>query len=704
VSFVADLDASDVGSGGKARSLARLAALGFATPSGFVVRDEVFRALCPHTLAPEQFDQSALWALDRIRHGIDVAPWPDGFLEELESRLQSLGGNRFSVRSSFASEDVAGALAAGIYESCVDVPLGHVESAIRRVLGSAMSPGAAAYAMAHGRNPGDAPIAVLVHAFASGEAEGSAAFAPGSTPEPVFMVRQGSLPDGARLELRAGLERLARGLGPVEIEWVWSGQRLVYLQLRPFQPKAPPVEWPGWRDLPPSAGERDGWHWDMAHNPLPLSPAQAGLVEFVDTQCQIGMRQRVLGGYLFYARDPRSLPAAIAPEDAGEFFEGLRQDFQAQKAKLGATPALDDALSLFADVYQRIFGVLQPALRRARRELQDFLGEHAPAQLALLPALCAGVPSVAEERRRRALAIRQASGEGERTRARAAYLALFGDEAPVWDVCAPTYAEDSSSLSHADDAASKQVAPPDWQSASTAVQGTLSESQREAWRGLLTLAREALSLSEADDWLYARAQAVVRRSLLATGQALQRAGQLPEASEVFFLPLHVVRGIGPNAPAVGSLAEVANAGRVAWQAAQKNPPPAAVLDDGQVVRGHGTGGHAVGRVVVHQSGSLRRIAVDSVLLAPTLLPTELPLVSAVAIVTETGGPLDHVAAQARERGIPAVIGAAGAGSVLHEGDLVLVDGERGLVVGLERARRPASEAVNLLRGCPRQPR
>jgi len=55
---------------------------------------------------------------------------------------------------------------------------------------------------------------------------------------------------------------------------------------------------------------------------------------------------------------------------------------------------------------------------------------------------------------------------------------------------------------------------------------------------------------------------------------------------------------------------------------------------------------------------------DAVLLAQTLLPTELPLVAAAAIITEDRGPLDHVAAQARERGIPAVIGASGASRLL----------------------------------------
>ena len=70
------------------------------------------------------------------------------------------------------------------------------------------------------------------------------------------------------------------------------------------------------------------------------------------------------------------------------------------------------------------------------------------------------------------------------------------------------------------------------------------------------------------------------------------------------------------------------------------------------------------------------------LVARTLLPTELPLLAPAAIVVETGGALDHVAAQARERGIPAVVGAAGACRALRDGDQVLVDADAGLVVRL----------------------
>jgi pyruvate,water dikinase len=358
----------------------------------------------------------------------------------------------------------------------------------------------------------------------------------------------------------------------------------------------------------------------------------------------------------------------------------LRGYFDAELAQVGAEPSLEEALALFALVYQRIFGVLQPALKRTRRELQGFLRDHAPAQLSLLPALGAGVPSMAEERRRLATAIRRAGTDADRAQARADYLARFGDEAPIWDVSVPTYAEDPSPLLLEHGPALPQASAVDWRAANAQVELHLADPERQAWRRLLALAREAVALSEADDWLYARAQAVVRRALLSTGRQLARAGRLTAAAEVFLLPLTLVQK-RPGAAEV-DLRAVASAGRAAVQSAYKNPPPTSFSRDDQAVRGHGTGGNAIGRIVVHRSGQFRTLPSDAVLLASTLLPTELPMVAAAAIVTETGGPLDHVAAQARERGIPAVIGAAGASSLLHEGDLVLVDGERGLVVKL----------------------
>jgi pyruvate,water dikinase len=675
--YLADLDAADASLGGKARSLARLAAAGLPTPTGFAVTDALFRALCPTLDLPASFGDAAWARLEQYRRQIEDAPWPAGFAAQLDARLRSVGAERFSVRSSFAGEDMAGALAAGVYESCVDLPADEVEGAIRRVLASALSPGAAAYAAAHGRKTGDAPVAVLVHAYVSGAAEGSAASVPDADLE--VMLRTGTLPPEAKANLRSCSERLARELGPVEIEWVLSRQGLVYLQVRPFQPRPEIAEWPGWRDLPVDS-DRAAWRWDSAHNPLPLSPSQTGLVDYVDEHCRIGIRQRVLGGYLFYATDDRPLPAALEG-GARVYFDQLVDDFETGLCALGPRPPLEAALALFGSVYERIFGVLQPALKQARRQLRDFLREHSPDGVSQLPALLAGVPSMAEERRRRAAAIRSAANGDARHLATAQYLNLFGDEAPIWDVSASTYAEDPSRLRLGP--TTREEAPlADWRAAELKVVEHLDDSHRGDWGRALATARDAVSLSEADDWLYAKAQAVVRRALLAIGHDLARGGRLVDETDVFFLPLSMVRALDRHTDGGVALGALAAANRTTWLLARKNPPPAAASADDKAVRGHGTGGQAIGRIVLHRSGELPSLPADAVLLAQTLLPTELPLVAAAAIVTETGGPLDHVAAQARERGIPAVIGAAGALGTFADGDLVLVDADHGLVVRL----------------------
>ena len=70
----------------------------------------------------------------------------------------------------------------------------------------------------------------------------------------------------------------------------------------------------------------------------------------------------------------------------------------------------------------------------------------------------------------------------------------------------------------------------------------------------------------------------------------------------------------------------------------------------------------------------------SVLVARTTNPTWTPLFyNAVAVITESGGPLSHGAVTAREMQIPAVMSVRDCMSALKNGDTVKVDGSRGLV-------------------------
>ena len=70
----------------------------------------------------------------------------------------------------------------------------------------------------------------------------------------------------------------------------------------------------------------------------------------------------------------------------------------------------------------------------------------------------------------------------------------------------------------------------------------------------------------------------------------------------------------------------------------------------------------------------------AVLVARTTNPTWTPLFyNAVAVVTESGGPLSHGAVTAREMQIPAVMSVRNCMSALKNGDTVHVDGSRGQV-------------------------
>jgi pyruvate,water dikinase len=408
----------------------------------------------------------------------------------------------------------------------------------------------------------------------------------------------------------------------------------------------------------------------------------AGLIALVDEGCRIGIRQRVLGQYLFYAPDTRPGPRPVSVEDAPARFAALRAEVESRLVALGDEPALQPALELLLAVEEPIFGIIQPALRAARVRLEEFLRQAAPSALPALGQLLLGVKSMASERRLRAAELWAPKSAEERAHARDRYLELFGDETPVWDVAVPTRREIPEALASGEDhGPDTPAAVVHEKQTFEQVEKQVAPARRDEWRRLLRSARQAAGLGEDDDWLYARVQAALRRALLRLGKSLSEIGALSDAGDVFFLPLPLVRALAAGAPPPAALAIQAVAGRAAWDAACCDPPPAPAALDTVSCRGVGTGGRALGRVVLHRPG--RPLPTPGqILLAPTLLPSELPLLVAAALVTETGGPLDHVATQARERRLPAVVGAAGACRLFREGDLVLVDADRGLVVRL----------------------
>jgi pyruvate,water dikinase len=99
----------------------------------------------------------------------------------------------------------------------------------------------------------------------------------------------------------------------------------------------------------------------------------------------------------------------------------------------------------------------------------------------------------------------------------------------------------------------------------------------------------------------------------------------------------------------------------------------------------GSPGVAVGPVrIVRSTSDFSSFPAGAILVARTTNPAWTPLFHAAkGVVVESGGPLSHGAVTAREMGIPAVMAVRSVLVTLRDGDIVRVDGSRGVVEILE---------------------
>jgi pyruvate,water dikinase len=156
--------------------------------------------------------------------------------------------------------------------------------------------------------------------------------------------------------------------------------------------------------------------------------------------------------------------------------------------------------------------------------------------------------------------------------------------------------------------------------------------------------------------------------------------------DIFWIPLDdALAGIDPiDAHRRASGARAAAARACQWQV-----PPVVGGEEGSsraaenptTLAGVGTGPRVAGRVVRFASlASAIAVGAGDVVITRAVTPALAVLVAGcAALVSETGGLLDHGAALARELGIPCVVGCRGAWSTLGDGMLVTVDGDAGTV-------------------------
>jgi len=228
--------------GSKARYLRRLQRQGYRVPRTYVIPWDVHDA----------------W----LARGAEVL---DQLGEELRSKLDA--GARYAVRSCASVEDLPGHSFAGQFMTCLDVTgTAGLLQAIRRVWDSASSDSAVAYAQTKGLSKTDVKMAVLVQAMVSPAVSGvvfsknpvtgmDETIVEAVRGSGAALVQDGAMParwvwkwgtwieqpthtdiDESLVEdVVGGARSIASKLkGPVDLEWVYDGRSLHWIQARPI--------------------------------------------------------------------------------------------------------------------------------------------------------------------------------------------------------------------------------------------------------------------------------------------------------------------------------------------------------------------------------------------------------------------------------------------------------------------------------------
>ena len=208
---------------------------------------------------------------------------------------------------------------------------------------------------------------------------------------------------------------------------------------------------------------------------------------------------------------------------------------------------------------------------------------------------------------------------------------------------------------------------------------------------ILRLARLYTSLDDLEHYQTTRLTLPLRRGLRELGQRLTQRGLLGEPMDIFFAHgPQIDRAVRDDNDAGWN--EFADAVRQQKQAYLKDQArkPEWVLGEskkpepmtGDSLSGlAGSPGQAEGEVfMVLSPDDFAKFPKGAVLVARTTNPTWTPLFyCAVAVITESGGPLSHGAVTAREMRIPAVMSVKESLTRLKNGQRVRVDGAQGKV-------------------------
>jgi pyruvate,water dikinase len=628
--------------------------------------------------------------LGAAAEAIATAVIPPDLEREVRERAVELG-TLVAVRSSATIEDSVAGSAAGVFSSRAGVRAEDVWDAIRAVWTSALTPLAAAYARKRG---GTIAIGVIVQEYVVGTPLVVYTRPPGRPDSPEMLFQKADhVSRHSREDLPREIEAQHAALIALRAEQALGCETGVDVELVQIRKQsgfetaietaivqARPIVHPVPRTLMPAppmvlAALQDGrvWTWDVAHNPDPLSLAQQGLVERVEAAGLAPWSLRVCAGFLYSASRGEPAPAVPSLRELQQRGAELEARLEAtlerhDAGELGVSEAIERYLAFYA-IWAR---ELSPLIAAARSALPTELRRLGHANAEAMAASLAGTRESAVE------AVLFAAARGELDHDDVARH--LGCLSPAWDVSVPTYAERPGVLRDAVARARRvlEVLParghddPDREKEpETRLAAELT--------GEIRLARAAAELAERDDALFARAQRCVRRALLAQAARLGIANE-----DVFWLPLDEVT-TATSLDATDARRRASGARAAAERAANWQMPlvvgGTASAPVTASLHGQGTGPRVAGRVVRFASlASAIAVGAGDVVVARAITPALAVLVAGcAAIVSETGGLLDHGAALARELGIPCVVGCRDAWAQLTDGMLVTIDGDGGSV-------------------------
>ena len=226
------------------------------------------------------------------------------------------------------------------------------------------------------------------------------------------------------------------------------------------------------------------------------------------------------------------------------------------------------------------------------------------------------------------------------------------------------------------------------------IRSRLSPLKRWVFGWALNLVHEFLPWRENEKFYGVKVFPGSRRIIAEIGRRYKASGLLSDPEDIFFLTIPEIeqqergQGLGPS-----QMQLLVSDRKDRWQRQADIPGEFIIRSDGKKVIGLTTpekegkilrgvaasGGMVTGKArIIRDPSQAHQFKKGEILVAPYTEPGWAPLfLLSRALVMEVGGSICHGAIVAREYGIPAVVGAKGATTLIKDGDTITVDGDAG---------------------------